>query len=118
MLPPKRQKPISAPDKEKVEIIINTTCAYFSVDRALIKMPGRLYTNIRRICFFLIDKNTELSHGQIAEFFNQDRSQATRGLDLITAHRNIYTPILHQIRDIAQICNKFEPKHFEWLILS
>jgi len=116
MQPPKQKKPISARDQEKVTIIIQTTCGYFSIDKSLIQMPGKLYTNIRRICFYLIAKNTELSHGQIAEQFNQDRSQATRGLDLITAHRNIYTPTLHQMRDIAEICNKFTPKQFEWHI--
>jgi len=79
-------------------------------------MPGKVYTNIRRICFYLIKKNTELSNEQAAQLFNQDRSQATRGLDIISVHRNIYTPTLHQLKDIAEICNKFTPKQYEWLI--
>lgn len=116
MLTPKQKKPVSGPDQEKVKIIIDITCHYFNIDKALIKMPGRNCTNARRICFYLISKNTELSHGQIAQEFNQDRSQATRGLDIITAHKNIYTPTLHQIRDIVENCNKFTPKQFQWLI--
>ena len=118
MLPTKlkHKKPIGARDQEKIDIIIVSTCGYFNIERALIKMPGKNCTNVRRICFYLISKNTELSHGQIAECFNMDRSQATRGLDLIAAHRNIYAPTLHQLKDIAEMCNKFEPKNYEWHI--
>ncbi len=110
----KQKKPISARDKEKINVIINCACEYFSIDKSNITMPGKLYTNIRRLCFFIISKNTELSHGQIAEMFNKDRSQATRGLDIIDAHKNIYTPTLHQLKDIIKMCNNFENKQFEW----
>jgi len=113
---PKQKKPISARDQEKIDTIINSTCTYFGIDRSIIAMPGRQFTKIRRICFFLISKNTDISVPQIAQLFNKDRSEATRGIDLITAHNNIYASFTHQIRDIVEICNKFTPKQYEWLI--
>lgn len=116
MLQPKQKKPISARDQEKIDIIINSTCRYFGIDRAIITMPGKQCTKVRRICFFLISKNIEISHQHIAQLFNQDQAQATRGIDLIAAHRNIYASLSHEIGDIIQICNKFTPKQYEWLI--
>ncbi len=116
MLQPKQKKPISARDQEKIDVIINITCAYFSTDRAIISMPGKSCTKIRRICFYLIANNTDISHARIAQLFNTDQAQATRGIDLITVHRNIYASLSHEIKDIVQNCNKFTPKQYEWLI--
>lgn len=110
------KRPISARDQEKIDIIIVATCKYFNIDRSIMMMPGKLYTKIRRICFLLISKNTDLSHGHIAQLFNRDQAQATRGIEIIIVHKNIYASLSHEIKDIAAICNNFEPKLFEWVI--
>jgi len=116
MQPPKQKKPISARDQEIIDTIINCTCAYFSIHISAIGMAGKQYTKIRRICFFLIAKNTDISVPHIAQLFNKDRSEALRGIDLIAAHSNIYASFTHQMKDIVNICNKFTPKQFEWHI--
>lgn len=117
MLTPKQKKPISARDQEIIDIIINATCAYFSTDKAIIAMPGKKYTKIRRICYYLIKKNTDLSNIYIAGILNRTEAQALRGIDLIDIHRGLYAGLSHELNDIANLCNKFEPKQYEWLIL-
>jgi len=116
MLQPKQKKPISARDQEKVDIIINSTCSYFSIDKSLMEMPGKTYTKVRRICYMLISKNTDLSHTEITSLFNKSRSNITRGIELMAIHSSIYAPISHQVKDIVGICNSFTPKQYEWLI--
>lgn len=115
---PKQKKPISARDQEKIDIIIAATCSYFNIDKAIMDMPGKKCTKVRRICFYLINKNTDISNAQIAGLFNKNQSQATRGIELITIHAGIYASLSHEIKDVADICNKFEPKQYQWHILS
>lgn len=112
----KIQKPIGARDQEKVDVIINCTCSYFSIDPAILYMPGRSNSVVRRICFYLISKNTDLTTPQIAKMLGRNRSQASRGIEIIKVQSGFYASLMHQIKDVAEMCNKFEPKQFEWLI--
>lgn len=57
-----------------------------------------------------------MSNIHIAALLNRTEAQALRGIDLIVIHRNIYAGLSHELKDIVNICNKFEPKQYEWLI--
>lgn len=118
MVQPKQKKPISARDQEKINVIISSTCHYFGIDKSLMEMPGKTCTKIRRICYMLISQNTDLNQTEITSLFSKSRSNVARGIELMTIHASIYAPISHEVRDIVEICNKFTPKQYEWLILN
>lgn len=111
------QKAVFNPtDRELVESIKKAACEHFDITQdRLITDSTPTVANIRFLCFWLIDKNTEIKDYMIGRAFDKARGSVLYGIDLIDVHKKIYRQTLDNLRSIARIANNFE-KNYTWHI--
>lgn len=111
------KKPICSPaDRELVECVKKAACQHYGIEEAILFEDSTpAVANIRFLCFWLIMNNTELKDYSVGQAFHKSRSSVLYGVDLIQAHKNIYSQTLDNLRHIARIANNFE-KNSSWHI--
>ena len=104
---------INPVDLEIMEAVIMAICKYFNIqeDDLLSRPVTSEQTNVRRVAFYLIMTNTDLKHWQIADRFLCGRCSVTLSKDIISLHREVYTPTKNLITSIIEIANSFTKKH-------
>lgn len=120
MQPPVVKNIIASPrDKELMEVVIICTCNYFGItEHDMITSKKMDIVDIKRICIYLIVKNTSLKDYSVAERFGITRTPLNSGVDIIETRLRlkIYRQTSDTLKAIADLANNFEKKH-PWLIL-
>jgi chromosomal replication initiation ATPase DnaA len=93
--------------KPMLEKIIAATCMYFSIEEnELLTGTGTDQVYKKHLAWYLIKDNVAISSYRIAQRFNiKAHSSVLRAVDSIQAQKNIYAPIMHDLREIMKIAN-------------
>lgn len=116
-LPKKRY--VHPQDREKISGIMESVCKMFEVEKAyLLSSTDRGIVKLRQYCFYLIKENTDMNETAVGEIFSVSKSSVLHGIGQIDVHKDIYVPILHDLRKIVEHVNNFSPKTSEWHLHS
>lgn len=118
MLSATKRKTFNSPsDAELMENVIKAACQHFEISEDDFITAKRVSTivNLRRICIYLIMKNTDLRDYAVAERFRISRTQVNHGNDIIDLRKGIYGQTSVTMKTIAAIANNFGKK-YEWVI--
>lgn len=104
-------------DKQVIEAIITATCVVFEIDRiSLMRSNERAVVALRQYCFYLTKTNTEIGPTAIGEYFGLTKPPIMYGIEKVAAHKNIYMPVLYDLRRICETANTFKTKNEQWHI--
>jgi chromosomal replication initiation ATPase DnaA len=104
-------------DKEIMEAVIRATCQYFEIteDELINTSKKKNPVEVKRLCIYLIMKNSDLKDYAVAERFGITRTPVNDGVEIIDTHKKIYRQTSDNLREIAAIANTFEKK-YSWHI--
>lgn len=104
-------------DKEIMEALIWATCQYFEIteDELINTSKKRNPVEVKRLCIYLIMKNSDLKDYAVAERFGITRTPLNYGVEVIDAHKKIYRQTSDNLQKIATLANTFEKK-YSWHI--
>ncbi len=106
----------STEDKQKGNVILEISCRVNGINKdQLLSCKDEASRDLRRQCFYLLQKNTNLSLNNIASMFGMSRNSIKYGIETIQVHSKLYVDTLRSLRTIVntaneKTCNMFELK--------
>ena len=103
-------------DTQKKNVILEISCRVSGIDKdRLLTGKDEIARNLRQQCFYLLQKNTNLSLKNIASIFGMSRNVIKYGIETIEVHSKLYVDTLRSLRTIVKTanektCNMFELK--------
>jgi chromosomal replication initiation ATPase DnaA len=102
-------------DVEIANHVIKAVCDYFDInsEQFFSSHYNRKISYARKLTFFFIKGNTELSFSNLSRAFKIDRKSIHTGISEIHLQRQVFTHISHDLQNIIKLVNNFEKK-YEW----
>lgn len=89
------------------EAIIDAACQYFSISRDELMRPSCCPDDVyrRRLCFFLIKKETGMSLRRIGSMFGMTGENVRVSVDTIDSTKDVYTWVKRDLSNIQNLTN-------------